>query len=214
MDNHRRHFIKSASLLVLSFPAAVLTAQRSNSRALVGGGCDGCEGIYDGLPKQMHWQTSIAAATEPGEPLEISGVIFKSDGKTPAPDVLLYVYHTDAKGDYSPAPGTTGNARRHGHLRGWMKTNVRGEYKFTTTKPAPYPNGLIPAHIHPVVKEPDKNEYYLDAYHFDGDPLLTAAERARSENRGGSGIIRLSRAAGTWIGRRDLVLGLNIPNYR
>jgi protocatechuate 3,4-dioxygenase beta subunit len=128
--------------------------------------------------------------------------------------VILYVYHTDAKGIYSPAPGATGGARSNGHLRGWMKTNDRGEYKFTSIRPAPYPNGQIPAHIHPVIKEPDKNEYWIDEYLFDDDRVL-ARERQRQENRGGSGIIHLAKnGEGVWIGRRNIVLGQNIPNYR
>ena len=96
-----------------------------------------------------------------------------------------------------------------------MKTNVKGEYKFTTIKPAPYPNGNIPAHIHPIVKEPDKNEYYIDECRFDDDPLQTAQERSKSEDRGGSGIIQLTkREGGIWSGERNIILGLNIPNYR
>jgi protocatechuate 3,4-dioxygenase beta subunit len=223
-NNNRRHFIKSASFFALALPASVLSNRFCNtegnqrqptSQSIVGGGCDGCEGIYEGLPQQLTWQTSIPTASEPGEPLEISGIIFNPDGKTPAPDVILYVYHTDSDGHYTPAPNATGIARRHGHLRGWMKTNIRGEYKFTTIKPAPYPNGNIPAHIHPIVKEAAKNEYYIDEYRFDDDPLLTPQERSKSEDRGGSGIIHLTRSeGGTWRGKRNIILGLNIPNYR
>ena len=72
----------------------------------------------------------------------------------------------------------------------------------------------MPAHVHPIVKEPERNEYYLDEYFFDDDPRLTPAKRAKLENRGGSGIVRLQRRDGRWIGRRDLVLGMMIPNYR
>ena len=183
--------------------------------AIVGGGCDGCKGIYDNMPPQLDWQTTIASATEPGERMEISGVIYQVDGKTPAPNVILYVYHTDAKGIYSPAPGASGGARIHGHLRGWVKTNQRGEYKFTSIRPAHYPNARGPAHIHAIVKEPDKNEYWIDEYLFDDDPALTREPPPRIENRGGSGIIHLARNSdGTWVGRRDIVLGLNVPNYR
>ncbi|MCI0486899.1 MAG: intradiol ring-cleavage dioxygenase [Blastocatellia bacterium] len=223
-DENRRRFIKTASFFALAFPASILTnrfcraqgdQRQPVSQGVVGGGCDGCEGIYEGLPQILTWQTSIATASEPGEPLEISGIIFHSDGVTPAPGVILYVYHTDANGYYSPAPNATGNARRHGHLRGWMKTGTRGEYKFTTIKPAPYPKGKIPAHIHPIVKEPDKNEYYIDEYRFDDDPLLSAQERSKSENRGGSGIIHLMKTEeGIWRGKRNIILGLNIPNYK
>jgi protocatechuate 3,4-dioxygenase, beta subunit len=45
--------------------------------------------------------------------------------------------------------------------------------------------------------------------------MLTPEERAREEKRGGSGIIRLAKnQQGVWIGRRDIVLGRNVPNYR
>ncbi len=199
----------SLSLLV------VCDSNAQQHKRIVGGGCDGCEAIYEGTPKSLNWETAISDAKEPGEPLEISGTIYQSDGKTPAANVILYVYHTDAKGHYSPAPGATGLARRNGRLRGWMKTNERGQYKFRSVRPAPYPGRTDPAHIHPIVKEPDKNEYYMDEYVFDDDPLVTNAYRAKQENRGGSGIIKLTKNQnGIWVGRRDIVLGQNIPNYK
>jgi protocatechuate 3,4-dioxygenase beta subunit len=179
----------------------------------VGGACDGCELIYEGMPEELTWQTSMAAKSEPGEPLEMRGVIYRSDGKTPAPGVILYVYHTDSKGYYSPAKGQT-HARRHGHLRGWIKTDRQGRYRFRTIRPAPYPNGRIPAHIHPIVKEPSRNEYSIDEYIFGDDPLVTRKERARMENRGGSGVVDLTRnKEGVWVGQRDIILGRNIPHY-
>ncbi len=204
-------------LIALSAFLALLgcAATAQQNRNLVGGGCDGCEGLFEEMPKQLSWETTIHKPGEPGEPLEISGTIFKADGKTPAAGVILYVYHTDARGIYEPAPGATGWVKRHGHLRGWMKTDARGQYKFHTIKPAAYPGRKDPAHIHPTVKEPDKNEYYIDEYRFDDDPLLTAQERARAEKRGGSGIIKLTKnSTGIWVGQRDIVLGQNIPNYR
>ena len=180
----------------------------------IGGGYECCEAIYEGMPPQLNYETSIAISSEPGEPLEISGIIFQQDGVTPAPNVILYVYHTNAKGYYEPSKGQTGCARRNGHLRGWMKTNAKGEYKFHTIRPAPYPNARIPAHIHPVIKEPNKNEYYIDEFRFDDDPLLTAKERSKDENRGGSGIVKLAKnSSGVWIGKRNIVLGKNIPDY-
>ncbi len=217
----RRAFLRD--LPVVAFGVPTLLAATGSCRAasvaapphehLVGGGCDGCDLMFAGMPAKMSWETAIASDAEPGERLEISGVILRRDGKTPASGVILYCYHTDARGYYSPAPNQT-DARRHGHLRGWMMTDATGRYRFRTIKPAPYPERGIPAHIHPTVKEPDKNEYYIDEYRFDDDPLLSAEERARVENRGGSGIIRLTKNAnGVFVGSRDIVLGLNIPNY-
>ena len=221
LNDGRRQFIKRALFFAVSLPSVISLnsschAQKKPSAptVIVGGACDGCEGIYEGMPQQLSWQTALASASEPGERMEISGVIYQVDGKTPAPNVILYVYHTDAKGYYSPAPGATNLTRKHGHLRGWVKTNASGEYKFTSIKPAPYPTRDNPAHIHPLVKEPDKNEYYIDEYVFDDDPLLTQAHRSRLENRGGSGIIHVAKNGdGVWIGKRNIILGLNIPNY-
>jgi protocatechuate 3,4-dioxygenase beta subunit len=71
----------------------------------------------------------------------------------------------------------------------------------------------VPAHIHPLIKEPNKNEYYIDEYLFNDDPSLTTAERKRQENRGGNGIIKLGTLNGMLVGKRDIILGLNIPDY-
>jgi protocatechuate 3,4-dioxygenase beta subunit len=200
------------SLLVLTNTSCRAQTRTRAATGLVGGGCDGCDIIYADMPRQLSWQTTIASAAEPGERMEITGVIYHADGKTPASGVILYVYHTDARGLYSPAPDESGAARRHGHLRGWMKTDERGQYRFISIRPAPYPNGRVPAHIHPIIKEADKNEYYIDEFLFDDDPAL---RNANIENRGGSGIIHLSKnSEGVWVGKRDITLGLNIPNYR
>jgi len=186
---------------------------RSSADRIVGGGCDGCELIYEGMPSSLQWETTIPPAGEPGQPLIISGTIYKKDGKTPAPGVILYVYHTDHSGRYSPSADQKAG-RRHGHLRGWIKTGADGHYQFRTIKPVPYPNGKIPAHIHPIIKESGLSEYYFDEYLFEDDPFLTPEERAKQEKRGGSGIIKLVKnQKGEWTGHRDIVLGLNIPGY-
>ncbi|WP_428657420.1 intradiol ring-cleavage dioxygenase [Runella sp.] len=180
----------------------------------VGGSCENCELIYEGMPKELSWQTTIADAEEAGERMEISGIIYQKDGKTPASGVILYVYHTDVKGEYTPA-ATQVHGRRHGHLRGWVKTDAQGRYKFNSIRPAAYPIRKFAAHIHPIIKEPTKNEYWIDEYQFEGDSLLTQKDRDSAQNRGGSGIITLTKnEKGTWMGKRDIILGKNVPNYR
>ena len=180
----------------------------------IGGGCDGCELIFEGMPSAPGSEATIAGPDEPGEPMVIEGVIYHLDGETPAPGVVLYVYQTDATGHYAPAPHQT-LGRRHGRLRGWVKTDADGRYKLRTIRPASYPDAENPAHIHPIVKEPGKNEYYLDEYIFDDDPLLTESKRSALEGRGGSGIVELTKDAdGVWHGRRDVILGRNVPDYR
>jgi protocatechuate 3,4-dioxygenase beta subunit len=181
----------------------------------VGGGCEGCEAIYRDAPsfEKLSWMDTLPDFNEPGPKLIISGVIYQPDGKTPAPNVILYVYHTDQTGHYTPTPEQTGWAKRNGRIRGWMKTNAKGQYKFYTLMPGHYPGTTVPAHIHPIIKESNKNEYYIDEYLFDDDSSLTTAERKKQEQRGGSGIIKLKEKNGMLVGERDIILGLNIPGY-
>ena len=179
----------------------------------VGALCDGCDQMYEDMPANLSWETRIGPKNEPGEPLVIRGTIYKPDGKTPAPDVILYVYHTDNKGNYTPSPGQTAG-KRHGHLRGWMKTDALGRYQFTTIRPAAYPSRKAPQHIHVIVKEKGLSLYWIDEYLFDDDELLTKENRAAAENRGGVGIIHLEKnEKSEWVGQRNIILGLNIPNY-
>ena len=154
------------------------TSQILSRKILVSDGCDGCDLMYQGIPSpgKLNRTVSVAASTEPGERMEISRKIYKSDGKTPAAGIILYIYHTNAKGYYSPSDTQT-MARRHGHLRGRMITNNKGQYKFTTIRPGQYPKADIPAHIHPIVKEPNKIEYYIDEYVFDDDLKLTREKK-------------------------------------
>src|SRR6478672_9438275 len=54
----------------------------------VGGSCEGCEAIFES-PLAFQNLSSIDTLpdfNEPGPKLEISGIIYKSDGKTPAPN--------------------------------------------------------------------------------------------------------------------------------
>jgi protocatechuate 3,4-dioxygenase beta subunit len=181
----------------------------------VGGPCEGCEAVFEFGSKKLSWIDTLPDFKESGPKLEISGTIYQADRKTPAKDVILYIYHTDQKGVYPLKGNETGWAKRHGYLRGWIKTNADGKYKFYTLRPASYPDTRAPQHIHPVIKEANKNEYYIDEYLFADDPYLDEKEKTNQQKRGGSGIITLTKNKnGTWVGKRDIVLGLNIPNYK
>jgi protocatechuate 3,4-dioxygenase, beta subunit len=129
-------------------------------------------------PATMSWQATVAPAQEPGERLVVSGTVFAADGSTPAPGVVVYAYQTDARGLYTP-DGRPGVPRLHG----WMRTDERGRYEFRTIRPASYPGQTVPAHIHMSV-DAGSGEKTVDDIHFQGDPLLSAADQARMAEGG------------------------------
>jgi protocatechuate 3,4-dioxygenase beta subunit len=188
--------------------------QPQQTNKLVGGGCDGCELMFVGMPEKIDDVDTSAGWTEEGQKLLVTGRVYKQDGKTPAPNVVIYYWQTDNKGYYAPGDGMDERAKRHGHIRGWVKTTTAGLYAIYTIRPAPYPDADIPAHIHTAIKEPSiANEYYIDEFVFDNDPLLTSAKRKALQNRGGSGILGVVLSNGMQIANHDIILGRNIPAY-
>jgi protocatechuate 3,4-dioxygenase beta subunit len=95
-----------------------------------------------------------------------------------------------------------------------MKTGEDGKYTFYTLKPGRYPGRSIPAHIHPTILEPDGKYYWLGSFHFEGDPFLTEKEMSPESPRGGSsGLLSLRKEGNLWVGKRDFILGRNVPGY-
>ncbi|RCR68165.1 dioxygenase family protein [Larkinella punicea] len=203
----------------LHFPLFIILFSVLNAfsqTAKVGGPCEGCEAIYENpVPfDQLDSVVKLPDATWEGKkPLGINGTVYKADGKTPAPGVILYIYHTDETGHYPRKGDEKGWAKRHGSIRGWIRTDEKGAYKFVTLRPAPYPSASDPAHIHIFLKEPGLTEYYIDEFLFSDDPLLTADKRQKLENRGGSGILVLKDVGNMYKAERNIYLGKNIPNY-
>ena len=105
-------------------------------------------------------------------------------------------------------PGMNEKAKRHGHIKGWVKTAVNGNYSIYTIKPAPYFKENMPAHIHTSIKEPNiGNGYYLHEFVFDNDKLLTSKKKAL-ENRGSSGILSVSLLGNLQVAKHNIILGL------
>jgi len=201
------------AILVMAFQSCQSQDNAAGTDILVGGPCEGCEAIHEYGDKKLATIDTLPGFKENEPKLKIMGTVFQKDGKTPAEDVILYIYHTNRKGIYETKGDEEGWARRHGFIRGWVKTNANGNYTFYTFRPASYPDRNVPEHIHLTVKESDKNEYYLEGYHFDDDPLLTNSERVKLRKRGGSGIVTPELIGGIYLVQRDIVLGLNIPDY-
>lgn len=181
----------------------------------VGGPCQDCDALLD----YKLYDTKLSSAdTLPGfnannPKVKITGTVFQKDGRTPAENIVLYIYHTDRDGIYQPSDKPISWEKIHGQHRTWLRTGKDGKFAFYTFRPAPYPKVNEPEHIHIYVKEPNTIPYYIDSYFFESDPKLTAKKKGTHKNRGGSGIVRLELKNGIWEANRNLILGMNIPEY-
>ena len=205
--------ISLAAFLVLLLAQGCQSQQRQ-SYTLVGGPCEGCEAIFEYGDKELSPVDTLPDFHNKGLKIKVTGTIYQNDGKTPAKGVILYIYHTNQNGIYATKGGETGWAKRHGYIRGWIKTGKDGKYTFYTLKPGTYPDRSSPAHIHPIILEPNGKYYWLGSYHFKGDPLLTEKEISPESPRGGSsGLLSLQKEGNLLVGKRDIILGKNVPGY-
>jgi protocatechuate 3,4-dioxygenase beta subunit len=196
-------------LLLLLFNSIHCAGQDQN----VGGPCEGCEALLEYGNRSLQTTDTLPYFDGTKSPLILSGTVFEPDGQTPAPNVIIYAYHTDEKGIYVSKDDSKGWEQRHGSLRGWVKTGPDGSYQFFTNRPGVYPSRQAPEHIHLTVKEPGMIPYYIDAIQFLDDPLLSESIKSGMKSRGGSGLVSPVLSEGTWKIRRDIVLGRNIPDH-
>ena len=194
---------------------AALLLAAALTEPIVGGPCEGCEAVFQGRPATIGAVTRLVPAGEKGEPMVLSGIVRRADG-SPASGILVYAYQTNAAGIYPTDDAARGTAaHRHGRLRGFARTAGDGSYRFDSIRPGGYPGTSIPQHVHMHVIEPGRCTYWIDDVVFDDDPRLTPSERrSHDHGRGGPGLARPSRTAeGTWLARRDIVLGAGIEDY-
>ncbi len=215
ITENRREFLKRASVAVLTFPILLncknsTLAQKSNEDILslikknanTSPAVNWC-GAID-VPDNVSWKTALSKKSDKDEPMIISGTVFQPDGKTPAPNILIYFYHTDSDGFYGRGNGEI----RHGHFRGWMLTGAKGRYEFSSIKPAPYPNRTEAAHIHMTLTGKNFKEDSIDSILFEGDKFIFAQERNMAGKKGGfNPIVQLEKGVdGILRGTRDIQL--------
>ncbi len=207
--------INRLTLLLLLTISLINSPQGSSAQNnIVGGGCDGCELMYIDMPSNISPVSYSPAWNSGNQKLLITGKILQNDGVTPAKDVIVYYWQTDENGHYKNQNNLNKKVIRHGYIRGWVKSDIDGNYSIYTVKPKAYTNRSQPAHIHLSIKEPNiADEYYVDKLVFNYDPLLTTAERKKFKNRGGSGLLRTLISKDMTIAEHNIILGLNIPNY-
>jgi len=84
-----------------------------------------------------------------GEPIKITGHVYEgTDSSAPIPNAKVEIWQTDTDGAYHP--NSNGDASQYGPgelaLRGYVLTDTRGRYEFTSIYPGYYPGRT--RHIH------------------------------------------------------------------
>lgn len=160
------------------------------------------------MPLPLTNTLTMAMKDEPGEVLIISGTVYKEDGMSPNPNIIMYAYQTDTNGYYSKKGTETGVQKWHGHLHGWCRTDSNGYYQIQTIRPARYPDNSMPAHIHTAIKKENGEMYWISDFVFKDDGLVNDKYLATITNMvGGTGVVDIQKKAGNiWTGKRDIVL--------
>jgi protocatechuate 3,4-dioxygenase, beta subunit len=159
--------------------------------ALSAPGLGAAQGVHL-APTSAPARVSLTAASERGAPLSVSGRVVSSDGR-PVPNASIYVYQTDANGEY--VPGVSGGSDRP-RLFGLLRSDGEGRYRFTTIRPGSYPNSRNPAHIHFEVSAAGQDDRIYEIV-FEGDPFISERFRQQaSETYGGVVIVALRPTSG------------------
>jgi protocatechuate 3,4-dioxygenase beta subunit len=125
------------------------------------------------IPPDAPSSIVVAGREEPGERLVVTGRAM--DGTKPVAGAVVYIFHTDAKGFYIPGRGDAAAAELSPRLRGGLRTDAQGQYRFETIRPGSY-EGLA-AHVHYVVVAPGYKPRLFDLQ-FQDDPILVARREA------------------------------------
>ena len=181
-----RHTSRLAFTLLLS---ASIAAAREPSRL-----------APDGAPSTA----DVAPAGEPGDRLEVKGVVYAADGRTPVPKASVYVYQTDARGYYRP-DDAMGN--KNPRLMALLRTDAAGRYSFRTIRPGSYPGTRVPQHIHYEVAASGQGSRIFEII-FEQDPHVTAEIREQAKQPGTIYSLRgiETGAGGVGLVTQDVVL--------
>ena len=159
--------------------------------------------IYDYSEKHLNNTDTIPGFDSQESKLKITGTVFKSDGVTPAENVIVYIEQPNEEGEYNLK---FENNKRYVEHRAWIKTDANGQYTFYTFIPGSYRHSKELRHIHPIVKESGKPEYKLNTLIFNDDPFLTKACRKKLKKKDVHSILTTLKKEDMFVATHNIVL--------
>ncbi len=160
--------------------------------------------IYDRATDQLNHTDTIPDFRSKTNKLKLTGVVYQSDGITPAKDVIVYIEQPNEDGDFDLR--RSGDERYVFH-RSWVKTDANGSYTFYTFIPGGDRRYNQMQQIFPIIKEDSKPEMHLESLLFNDDPLLTKRCRKQLARKGNEGrILITNKEDGILVAKKDIVL--------
>lgn len=126
----------------------------------------------------------MARDDEPGDKLVVSGVVSGPDG--PIANALVYVYHTDPSGHYTPNKRDRDPTPRY---FAYLRTDRHGHYEYQTIRPGAYPGNTLPRHVHYEVWAEGLENWHGELF-FSDDPLLPKGQVAAKVTKDSDGVRR------------------------
>jgi len=203
----RRNFIKNSSLIAISVSA--FGSISWNGANYVGDSPTTTDILGPFYRPGTPMRSNIIPPDSKGIPMNLSGIIFKEDGKTPLNNALVEIWQCDENEHYD-------NASDDYLFRGAIKTGNNGRYDFKTIVPVPYkanPDNEAswrPAHIHMRISVADQQDLITQIY-FKGDKYIetdTSASAPQAVDR----ILNISKnVAGENAVIFDVVMSKEFP---
>ncbi len=203
----RRTFIKKSSLTALSISA--FGAVQWNGSSFVGDTPTTTDIPGPFYRPNAPMRSNLIPANATGKPLNLSGTIFREDGKTPVSNALVEIWHCDDHEHYD-------NDSDDYLFRGAQKSDANGKYAFRTIMPVPYKatpddeSSWRPAHVHLRVSIPGQQDLITQLYFKGGKYIET--DRWASSKQAVNRILNVkTNSQGTLEVSFDVVMSKEFP---
>ncbi len=173
MINGRREFIGKFLTIIVAVPVIGFVACKKRKLKK----CVTTDDILGPFYREnAPFRTNLNSNNQAGTLLAISGIIYGTDCTTPIHEATVDIWHADDLASYD-------NASSDFNFRGKVKTDVNGNYLFTSIVPGQYLNGSTyrPAHIHFRITADNHKELVTQLY-FEGDPYIDTDPWASDED--------------------------------
>jgi protocatechuate 3,4-dioxygenase beta subunit len=160
--------------------------------------------IYDMEESKIKSVDSIPDYASHEEPLKLTGVVYESDGLTPAKDVIIFIEQSNDHGNFELLKA---NEKRYVKHRVWVKTDSEGRYTLYTFVPGNDRTHNQFKQLFPVIKEPSKDAYEIETFLFDDDPLISKYCKKRLTKKGDiTRILKPKMVDGVLVAEKNIVL--------